>query len=87
VTSRFAAASLPQMNNSWSPGTRDGAIMMSQFTVLSALTTRTSGNSLCVCSPSESVLQTVSVGGMPLEKSKGLPTWMRILPRKLSAPA
>src|SRR5262245_47708516 len=74
VTSRLAAASLPQMNNSCSPGTRDGAIMISQFTVLSAFTTRTSGNSRCVCSPRESVLQMVSVGGIPFEVSNGFPT-------------
>jgi hypothetical protein len=33
------------------------------------------------------VLQTVSVGGMPLEKSSGLETWMSILPLRLPAPA
>jgi hypothetical protein len=41
--------------------------MISLLTVLSALTTRTSGNSGWTSSPSESVLHTVSVGGMPLE--------------------
>ena len=45
ATLPFAAASLPQMNRSCSPGTREGAIMISQFTVFSALTTRVSGNS------------------------------------------
>ena len=28
-----------------------------------------------------------SVGGIPLEVSSGLPTWMRIFPRRLAAPA
>lgn len=37
--------------------------------------------------PRESVLQTVSDSGMALEKSSGLPTWIRILPRKFAAPA
>src|ERR1700740_698291 len=61
--------------------------MTSQLIVLSPLTTRVSGNSRCVCSPSESVLHTVNDGGVPLEKSRGLPTWIRILLRRLSAPA
>src|SRR5262245_37306687 len=55
--------------------------------VLSDLTTFVSGNSRWICSPMESVLHTESVGGMPREKSSGLETSMRILPRRLFAPA
>src|ERR1700754_1846616 len=87
ATSFFASASFPQIGKAWSPGTRPGLIITSQLTVLSALTTRALGNSRCVCSPSESVLQIVNEGGIPLEKSSGLPTWIRILPPKFSAPA
>src|SRR5215510_5225564 len=87
LTSRLASASLPQRNKLWSPGTRDGCTMTSQFIVLSAFTTRVLGNSRCTCSPSESVLQTVSDGGMPVDTSSGLATSMRIFPRRLAAPA
>ena len=38
-------------------------------------------------SPSDSVLQNSSVGGMPCEKSSGLATSTRILPARLAAPA
>ena len=87
VTSRLAAASFPQMNRLWSPGTSEGYTITAQLTVLSPFTTRVSGNSCWICSPSESVLQTVSEGGIPFEKSSGLETWMRILVCKFAAPA
>jgi len=87
VTSTFAAASFPQIITLWSPGTSDGCTMTRQFIVFSAFTTRASGNSRWICSPSESVLHTVSDGGIPFEKSSGLDTWTRIFPRKFAAPA
>ena len=58
----------------WLPGTEAGSTMTVQFIVLSALTTRHSGKTRWICSPSESVLQTDSVGGMPCEKSSGFAT-------------
>ena len=61
--------------------------MTAAVTVLSALTTRTSGSARWICSPSESSLQTVSVGGMPREKSSGLATSTSTLPASCSVPA
>ena len=54
--------------------------------VLSAFTTRVSGNARCICVPSASVLPTVNDGGMPGDISSGLATSMRIFPRTLAAP-
>src|SRR5713226_9716465 len=61
--------------------------MILQLIVLSVLTTFTFGNARRICSPSESVLHTDSVGGMPLLKSNGLAISRRTLPLRLAAPA
>lgn len=61
--------------------------MTKALTVLRVLTTLASGNVRWICSPSESVLETVNDGGIPREKSSGLPRSTMILPGRLSAPA
>ena len=57
------------------------------FVVLSVFTTFASGKARWICSATESVLHTVSVGGMPLEKSSGFEMSIRILPRRFCSPA
>ena len=71
----------------WEPGTMPGFTMTSALTVLSDFTTRASGNRRWICSARLSVLQTLRLGGMPWEKSKGLDTSITTLPARLSAPA
>ncbi len=83
----LAFASFPLMKMSWGPGIMWGVTITLQLMVLSVFTTFTSGNALCICSPSESVLHTVRVGGMPLEKSSGFEMSTRILPFRFFAPA
>src|SRR5215212_3878329 len=55
--------------------------------VCKVLTTLASGNLRWILSPSESVFDTHSVGGMPREKSSGFDTSIRSLPFRLSSPA
>ena len=51
------------------------------------MTTRHSGKRRRICSPSESLLQTDSAGGMPCEKSSGLATSIATLPSRCFAAA
>src|SRR5215213_7021529 len=55
--------------------------------VCKVLTTFASGNLRWILSPSESVFETQSVGGMPREKSSGFDMSTRTLPLRLSSPA
>src|SRR5918998_5588370 len=55
--------------------------------VCKVLTTFASGNLRWICSPSESVFETESAGGMPLEKSSGFDMSTRTFPVRLSSPA
>ena len=87
ATSRLASSSSPHTKTACSPGTIAGLTITSQFIVFSALTTRTPGSWRWICSPRLSVLQMLSVGGIPCEKSSGLATSTRTLPERLSAPA
>ena len=65
----------------WSPlWTSAGLTISAAVTVLSAFTTFTLGKARWICSPIESVLQTVRVGGMPCEKSSGFEASSRIFP-------
>ena len=64
-----------------------GLTISSQFNVFKALTTITSVNWRWITSPSESVLQMLSEGGIPFEKSSGFATSTRIFPCKFSRPA
>ena len=68
-------------------GERRGSTISSAFIVFRALTTRAAGKARWICSPSESVLQTVSEGGMPREKSRGLAMSKRTLPSRFGPPA
>src|SRR3954447_11953048 len=86
-TSALAPSSSPATKMLWSPGTRPGSTITFAFTVFSDLTTRASGNSRWICSATESVLQTVRLGGNPCEKSSGFETSTTTLPARLSAPA
>ncbi len=54
--------------------------------VLSALTTRASGNRRWSCSPRLSVFVIARLGGMPREKSSGLATLSRTFPFRFSEP-
>ena len=62
TTSCFAAPSSPQVKR-LVPSI--GSIITGALIVLRAFTTRVSGNARWICSPSESSLQTDSVGGIP----------------------
>jgi hypothetical protein len=53
-----------------------------QLTVLSALTTRVSGNSRWICSPRMSLPTGDRVGGIPCEKSGGFATSMNVFPAR-----
>ena len=61
--------------------------MTGLLVVLSDFTTLASGKLRWICSASESVLHSVSEGGIPLEKSSGFDTSMSTFPRRLLAPA
>src|SRR5438309_2673356 len=86
LTSALAAPSLPHTKIT-EPGTCEGSTMIDAFTVFSDFTTRASGNSRWICSPTESSLHTDSVGGMPLEKSSGLEASISTFPLRFSGPA
>src|SRR5262245_64440602 len=62
-TVSLAPASFPQTKTSWSLPARAGSTMTRQLQVFSVLTTLVLGSSRWSLSPSESVLQIVSVGG------------------------
>jgi hypothetical protein len=87
ATSRLAASSLPAIGASCDPGTRDGSTITALFMVLSAFTTRVSGSSRWICSPTLSVLQTVSVRAPSAENSSGFDTSISTLPARCSGPA
>ncbi len=66
ATFAFASPSLPQTKMSWSPFARDmGLTCSTAFMVFSVFTIFAPGSSFCACSPSESVLQMKSEGGIP----------------------
>jgi hypothetical protein len=64
-----------------------GSTITSQFIVLGAFITRACGKRRWICSPSESVLDTNSEGGVPWEKSSGLAMSTSTRPEMLCAPA
>src|SRR6266511_3709122 len=88
VTLAFAPESLPLTNTSWSPfATRFGLTMTMLVIVFKVLTTLALGKARWICSPSESVLHTISDGGIPFEKSSGFEMSIRTLPAMFLSPA
>ena len=87
VTVALAAGSSPETKTEDSAPSVAGSTMRSALRVLRVLTTRAAGKARWICSASESVSFTNSVGGIPWLKSRGLETSMTTLPSRLSAPA
>ena len=82
----LAAMSFPDTKMEWSPGSLPGSTITEAVTVFRAFTTRACGKARWIVSPSESVLETLRLGGKPLEKSSGLETSISVLPARSSAP-